>query len=132
MSALGRGGMFASTCGSWTDILERLKLSKQIVPVVLNPVFRDLVVFKPADDDHGPLRLATPCGNSLPLLTLRGIPSPPPHTFVACAEEVIQGVGGVGKGVEEYAHRLFPGFPPMQAPVTQPMRDDIFSHILVE
>src|SRR5215813_15095363 len=119
MSALGRGGMYASTCGSWADILERLKLPKQIVPVVFNPVFRDLVAFKSADDDHGPLRLAALWGNSLPFLTLRGIPSSPPHAFVTYAEEVIQSVGGVGKGVEEVSHRLSPGFPPVQALVTQ-------------
>src|SRR5262245_41901895 len=63
--------------------LVRPKLSKQIVPVVFNPVFRELVAFKSADDDHSPLCLAARCGNSLPLLTLRGIPSPPPHAFVA-------------------------------------------------
>jgi hypothetical protein len=73
----------------------RLKLPKQIVPVVFNPVFSELVTFKSADDDHGPLRLAARCGNSLPLLTLRGIPSPSPHAFVACAEKVIQTVGGL-------------------------------------
>src|SRR5262249_51206429 len=116
MSALGQKPTY-----SWADILERPKLSKQIVPVVFNPVFRELVAFKSADDDHGPLRLAAPCGNGLPLLTLRGIPSPPPHAFVACDEKVIQSVGSVGKGVEEVGHRLSPGVPPMQAPVTQPM-----------
>src|SRR6516165_10251610 len=85
-----------------------------------------------ADDDHGPLRLAAGCGNSLPLFTLRGMPSSPPHPFVACAEEVVQGVGGVRKGVEEVGHRLSPGLLPMQAPITQPVRDEIFSHIFVE
>jgi hypothetical protein len=58
-----------ATGGLWTDILERLKLSKQIVPVVCNPVFRELVAFKSADDDHIPLRLAARCGNSLPVLS---------------------------------------------------------------
>src|SRR5215471_20584969 len=113
------------------NILKRLKLPKQVVPVVFNPVFRDLVAFKSADDYHGPLRFATLWGNSLPFLTLRGIPSPPPHAFVTYAEEVIQSVGSVGKGVEEVGHRLSPGFPPVQAPVTKPMRDEIVSHIFV-
>ena len=53
-----------ATGGLWIDTLVRLKLPKQIVPVVFNPVFCELVAFKSADDDHGPLRLAARCGKS--------------------------------------------------------------------
>jgi hypothetical protein len=69
-------------------MLERAELPKQIVPVVFDPVFRELLALKPTDDNHGPLRLAGGCGNSLPLLTLRGIPGSPPHAFVAREEDV--------------------------------------------
>src|SRR5262249_60277590 len=100
--------------------------------LLLTPPLRELVASTSHDADPAPLRAAPRCRNSLPLLALRAVPSPSPHAFVACEKKIIQSVGGVGKGVEEVGHRLSPGFPPLQAPVTQPMRDQIFGHIFVE
>jgi hypothetical protein len=60
----------------------RAELPKQIVPVVFDPVFRELLALEPADDDHCPPRRAVGCGNPLPLLTLRGMPGAPPHGLV--------------------------------------------------
>ena len=48
--------------GPTQQSLERAEPSKQIVPVVFDPVFRELLALKPADDDYGPLRLAAGCG----------------------------------------------------------------------
>jgi hypothetical protein len=63
--------------------LERAELPEEIVPVVLDPIFRELVAFKSADDDYGPLRLAAGCRNSFPLLALRGVPGSSPHALSA-------------------------------------------------
>ncbi len=68
--------------GPTRQALKRAELPKQIVPVVFDPVFRELLALEPADDDHCPPRRAVGCGNPLPLLTLRGMPGAPPHGLV--------------------------------------------------
>jgi len=120
----------AAACRS--PSLKRADLAKQVVAVILDPIFSELIALEPAHDYDGPRCFASGRGNALPLLALGGAPGASLDTFVASKEEIVQGVGGFRKGVEKAGHRMSPGRDPMQAPVAEPVRHEIFRHVFVE
>jgi len=109
--------------------LKRADLAKQVVAVILDPIFSELIALEPAHDYDGPRCFASGRGNALPLLALGGALGASLDAFVASKGEILQGVGGFRKGVEKAGHRISPGRDPMQAPVAEPVRHEIFRHV---